>query len=146
MICDGKYILHTEAACINTISTSYIWLSDRWIENKTWKKGGHEVIAGKSAYLLLLNKKTPNIVDYFTLDPNDSLASSSYHYVDCYKPRISSLLIWSIQDLSTPEQRLGKSISVSSSTSSAKKFRSVKPIEQSVQAMWLQELNGNELS
>ncbi len=47
-------------------------------------------------------------MDCFTLDPNDSLASSSYHYVDCYEPWISFFLIWFIQDLSTPEQSLEK--------------------------------------
>jgi hypothetical protein len=78
-------------------------------ENKVWKKGGHKILAGKPAYLLLLDKRVPQNYDYTMADPHRA-QEPTYHYTDSFGSRISHDLIWFTEELSTPEARYNKAV------------------------------------
>ncbi len=78
------------------------------VENKVWKEEIYKIIAEKSAYLLLLNKRTRDEFDFITANRNAILLNFSYHYTDSFDSIINENFIWFIQELITSDLRLQK--------------------------------------
>jgi hypothetical protein len=71
-------------------------------KNKKWKSE-IRIIAEKSCYLLILDKKS--IEDILNLDFNSELNNSSYHFIDSYESRIAERHIWFIQSMNISNER-----------------------------------------
>jgi hypothetical protein len=78
-------------------------------ENKIWKKSEHKILTKKSAYLLLLDKRTSQNFDLFTVDSN-LIQKLNYHYTNAFDSRIDRHLIWFIKKLFISETRYNKAV------------------------------------
>jgi hypothetical protein len=78
-------------------------------ENKIWKKSEHKILIEKSAYLLFLDKRTPQNYDFITVDSN-FIQELNYHYTNAFDSRIDRHLIWFIKKLFTSETRYNKAM------------------------------------
>jgi hypothetical protein len=77
-------------------------------KNKIWKKDEHKILTEKSAYLLLLDKRTSRI-DFITVDSN-FIQELNYHYTNAFDSRIDRHLIWFIKKLFISETRYNKAM------------------------------------
>ncbi len=66
------------------------------------------MVAGNSAFFLLLDKKVSEHLDYATTDSDVFLQEVSYHYTDVFDSRITYDKIGFVDALATLEKRLHK--------------------------------------
>jgi hypothetical protein len=78
-------------------------------KNKIWKKDEHKILTEKSAYLLLLDKRTSQNYDFITVDSN-LIQELNYHYTNAFDSRIDRHLIWFIKELCISETRYNKAV------------------------------------
>jgi hypothetical protein len=78
-------------------------------ENKIWKKDEHKILTKKSAYLLLLDKRTSQNYDFIAVD-SSFIQEFNYHNTNAFDSRIDRHLIWFIKKLFTSETKYNKAV------------------------------------
>jgi hypothetical protein len=78
-------------------------------ENKIWKKDEHKILIEKSAYLLLLDKRTSRNYDFINVDSN-FVQELNYHYTNAFDSRIDRHLIWFIKKFFISKTRYNKAV------------------------------------
>jgi hypothetical protein len=70
--------------------------------NKLWKNQKVKIVAEKSCFLQILNKKTKKNL---LIMNSKNLKNSKYHYADCYEFRIAQTNVWFIEEMTTSKER-----------------------------------------
>jgi hypothetical protein len=70
--------------------------------NKLWKNQKIKIVAEKSCFLQILNKKTKE--NLFIIN-SKNLKNLKYHYANSYEFRIAQTNVWFIEEMTTSKQR-----------------------------------------